>query len=117
MPAAACLSRFVFMMRKHEISPTAVDINWRSKVAVNHGTALRMPTRTSLSPWTRPAGLTGLCSLPKGKIKRVALLGKHRVQIDHVGPPAIMHRLVQSIERIALDKGHERDDPCKLDDA
>ena len=75
MPAAACLSRFVFMMRKHEVSPTAVDINWRPKVAVNHGAALRMPARTSFSPWTRPAGLTRLCGLPKGKIKRVALLG------------------------------------------
>ena len=63
------------MMRKHEVCPTAVDINWRSKVAVNHGAALRMPAGTPFSPWTRPAGFTGLCSLPKGKIKRIALLG------------------------------------------
>ena len=74
VPGATRLSSLVFVVREGKVSPAAVDVDWGAKVAMDHRAALGVPTWASLSPGAWPARLAWLCSLPQGKVERVALV-------------------------------------------
>ena len=74
VPGAGGLGALILVMREGQVGAAAVDIDRGAQVAVNHGGALGVPTRTALAPRARPAGLAGLGGLPQGKVERVVLV-------------------------------------------
>ena len=101
--SAFALCDLVLMVRKDEIKPAGMDVNRLAEHGLRHCRALDMPARPPLAPRTIPARLCGLArlrSLPKRKVRRVALA---RIDLDprarhHVVPgasrqlPVIRHR-------------------------
>ena len=77
VPGTHGLGGLVLMMRKNEVGPTAVYVYGRTEIAMNHGTALGVPARTSLSPWTGPTGFARLRRLPQRKVEGISLLVVH----------------------------------------
>ena len=117
MPSAHGLGSLVLMVWEDEVCAAAVDVYGRTEVAMNHGTALGMPARTSFSPWTRPARLPRLCRLPQREVEGVALLvvyfhalacaelvevasGKHAIRV--VAPHGEVHVATGNRVRMAL---------------
>jgi len=74
VPAAGGLCALVLVVREGQVGATAVDVDRRAQVAVNHGGALGVPARAPFAPRARPAGLARLGGLPEGEVERVALL-------------------------------------------
>ncbi len=66
--AAFALGNLIFMVRKNEVLPAAVDINCFAKVAANHCRTLDVPPGAAVSPWRIPIRFTGFCTFPQGKV-------------------------------------------------
>ena len=73
-PGALGLGALVLMMGELQVGAAAVDVDGHAQIAVHHGSALGVPAGTARAPRRVPRGLAGLCSLPQGKVERVALL-------------------------------------------
>ena len=67
------LRALVLVMRKHQVSAAAVDVERKPQVLARHGRALDVPARTPLAPGGIPRRLAGLGRLPQGEVERVAL--------------------------------------------
>jgi len=67
------LRALVLVMREHQVSAAAMDVEGKPQVLARHGRALDVPARTPLAPGGIPRRLAGLGRLPQREIERVAL--------------------------------------------
>jgi len=74
VPGAHGLGGLVLVVREDEVGTTAVDVDRRAEVAVDHRAALGVPARPAGSPRGVPAGLAGLSGLPEREVKGIVLL-------------------------------------------
>ena len=72
--AARCLAlrALVLMMRKHQVSAAAMDVEGKPQVLARHGRALDVPAWAPLAPGGIPRRLARLGRLPQGEVERVA---------------------------------------------
>src|SRR5688572_25217546 len=64
------LGNFIFMMRKHQVSAAAMDVERLAKIFAAHRRTLDMPARTARTPGTFPTRLACLTRLPESEIQR-----------------------------------------------
>src|SRR5262245_56909811 len=67
------LCDLIFMVRKDQVRPPAVNIERLSEVFATHGRALKVPPRTPGPPGAVRCRLSRLAALPQGKVHRMML--------------------------------------------
>src|SRR5918994_2365982 len=67
------LGNLIFVMRKHQVSPAAVDVERLAKILGAHRRALDVPARPARTPRAFPGRLAGLARFPESEIQRRSL--------------------------------------------
>ena len=93
--AAFALGDLVFVVREHQVEPTAVDVERLAQQLAAHGGAFDVPAGPARSPGARPRRLARLGRFPEGEIATGPLA------IGHAAPFAT-HRLDAAMAQLAV---------------
>ena len=93
--AAFALRDFVFVMRKDQVEPAAVNVERLAQDPAAHGRALDVPARPAFAPGAVPGGLARLGAFPQGEV------GGRALAFGHLAPFAL-HAVHVAIAELAV---------------
>ena len=107
---AFALRDFVFVVRKDQIRPAAVNVECLAQRFARHRRAFDVPTRPSSAPLRRPRRLSGLGALPQHEVERVALAALDR---DALSGAQVVERFARELS-VARKLAHRKVDIAAL---